>query len=170
MTQAHFEIEKLKHEINTLVSEYGFDPYDDEDADLWLDTLEGETTIEEVLQRLLELRFDAKADEEMVKDRIANLRARQDRHKRTQEAMTKAMMYVLRLAGIKSYKGVEATWSLRPGRQSVVIEDEAAIPSQLCKVTTTPDKVAITNALKNNDIVPGAVLVDGDETLSVKTN
>ena len=171
MTNTHFDTERLKQEIDELVSVYGFDPYDTDDQDIWLSALEGETSLDTVLDRLLELRYRAKANEEAVKERIKNLKERADRYKREQEVLTKAMHKVLNMVNQKSYKTVEATYSIRAGTKRVEIEDEQAIPTQLTtvKTITSPDKAAIKAALEAGEIVPGATLVTGEETLSVRT-
>jgi len=171
MTNAHFDIERLKQEIDELVSVYGFDPYDTDDQDIWLSALEGETSLDTVLDRLLELRYRAAANEEAVKERIKNLKERADRYNREQEVLTKAMYRCLNMVNQKSYKTVEATYSIRAGTKRVEIEDEQAIPTQLTtvKTITSPDKEAIKAALEAGEIVPGATLVTGEETLSVRT-
>jgi hypothetical protein len=53
-------------------------------------------------------------------------------------------------------------------RPSVVIEDEASIPSQLCKVVKSPDKSAIKAALEQGEVVPGASLSAPSQTLTVR--
>ncbi len=171
MTTAHFDIERLKREIDELVSVYGFDPYDADDQDIWLSALEGETSLDTVLDRLLELRYRAAANEEAVKERIKNLKDRADRYKREQEVLTKAMQKTLNMVNQKTYKTVEATYSIRAGTRRVEIEDETAIPTQLTtvKTITSPDKNAIKAALEAGEIVPGATLVTGEETISVRT-
>lgn len=169
MTNAHFDIKRLSDEINELISTYGFNPYDEDDADIWQSALEGETSIDAVLDKLLAMRYQAKADEEAVKDRMNNLKARADRYKYQQEVLTNAMQKVLNMANLKSHKTIEATYTLRGGSTKVEIEDADAIPRQLCKVTYSPDKTMIKKALEQGEIVPGAALVTGPETISVRT-
>lgn len=171
MTNAHFDLQRLKSEVDMLISDYGFDPYDDDNADIWLSALEGETSLDTVLDRLLELRYRAAANEEAVKERIKNLKDRADRYKREQEVLTKAMQKTLNMVNQKTYKTVEATYSIRAGTRRVEIEDETAIPTQLTtvKTITNPDKAAIKAALEAGEIVPGATLVTGEETISIRT-
>ena len=61
-----------------------------------------------------------------------------------------------------------ATISLRNGMESVVIRNEKEIPSQLCKVTSTPDKTEIKKQLKAGVQIEGAELVTGPQTVSVR--
>jgi len=171
MSTEVFDIQRLREEIDTLVSEHGFDPYDPEDQDIWASAIEGETSFEDVLNKLLDLRYKALADAEACKMWITDLKAREDRHKFRAEGLTKAMEKVMRMANQKSFKTALATFTIRAGTQRVEIEDEAAIPTQLTttKTITSPDKKAIGEALKAGEIVPGAVLVTGPETLSIRT-
>ena len=52
--------------------------------------------------------------------------------------------------------------------QSVVIHDEKAIPTQLCKTTVTPDKAEIKKQLKAGVEIDGAYLFTGEQTISVR--
>ena len=171
MTNAHFNIERLKQEIDELVSVYGFDPYDTDDQDIWLSAIEGETSFERVLDRLYEIRCRIEADIEMQLQRINMLKIRVDRHRLNKDRTTDAMLKVLRMGNQKSFKTTEATFSIRAGSKRVEIEDEQAIPTQLTtvKTVTKPDRHAIKAALEAGEIVPGATLVTGEETLSVRT-
>lgn len=171
MSDTYFPLQKLREEIDELISEHGFNPYDEDDQDIWLSAVEGETSAEDVLNRLLDLRYRALADAEACKQRIADLKVREDRYKYQAEGYVKAMEKVLRMVNQKTIKTAEATFTIRAGTQRVEIEDEAAIPTQLTttKTITSPDKKAIADALKAGEIVPGATLVTGPETLSIRT-
>ena len=61
-----------------------------------------------------------------------------------------------------------ATVSLRKGTESVSIIDEKEIPSQLCKVSITPDKTEIKKQLKAGIKIDGAELVTGAQTVSIR--
>ena len=171
MTNAHFDIERLKAQINELVSTYSFNPYDDEDSDIWLSALEGETDFEQVLDRLYEIRCRIEADIEMMLQRINMLKIRIDRHTLSKDRTNDAMLMVMRMGNQKSFKTAEATFSIRKGSTRVEIEDESAIPTQLTTsiTVTKPDKKSIKAALEAGEIVPGATLVTGEETISIRT-
>lgn len=171
MSDTYFPLQRLREEIDTLISEHGFNPFDDDDRDIWLSAIEGETSIEGLMNRLLDLKYRALADAEACKARIADLKAREDRYQYQAEGYTKALEKALRMANLTSLKTPEATFTIRKGTTRVEIEDEAAIPSQLTttKTITSPDKKAIKAALEDGEIVPGATLVTGPETLSIRT-
>ena len=56
------------------------------------------------------------------------------------------------------------------GRESVVVDDESAIPDDLMRVKTdmSPDKTAIAALLKSGGEVPGARLERGQSTIQIK--
>ena len=60
--------------------------------------------------------------------------------------------------------------TLAKGRESVVVDDESAIPDDLMRVKTdmSPDKTAIAALLKSGGEVPGARLERGQSTIQIK--
>ena len=61
------------------------------------------------------------------------------------------------------------TVSRTTGRLSLQITDEASIPSQLTVTTVSPDKAAIKAQLEAGEAVPGAALVRGEDSVTVRT-
>ena len=57
---------------------------------------------------------------------------------------------------------------MRKGTESVAITNEKEIPTQLCKVTSTPDKTEIKKQLKAGVQIEGAELVTGPQTISIR--
>lgn len=58
--------------------------------------------------------------------------------------------------------------SLRKGRTSVQVIDATRLPERFVRVVESPDKRAIGDALKAGECVPGAELVEGEPSLSVR--
>ena len=60
--------------------------------------------------------------------------------------------------------------TLAKGRESVVVDDESAIPDELMRVKTdmSPDKTAIAVLLKSGSEVPGARLERSQSTIQIK--
>jgi hypothetical protein len=50
----------------------------------------------------------------------------------------------------------------------VVITNKEALPEQFIRIKREEDKVAIKDALKRGEIVPGAELSNGGETLTIR--
>ena len=68
-----------------------------------------------------------------------------------------AVSEVLTQCGIERIEGIHATISFRASEQTI-IDDESEIPDEYIatKITTTPDKTKIKNAIKAGQDVPGA--------------
>lgn len=144
-------------------------PYRD-DEDVYLDTLDGETDAIDLLDREIAAEQADRATVEAITAHITALKARADRISMRADAHRKAQKLILQATGLRKIERPLATLSLRPGSVSVRIIDEASIPSQLCtvKTVTSPDKAAIRKQIEAGEYVPGAELVRGEDTLSVR--
>lgn len=140
---------------------------EDDDA-TFLDTLDGETNAADMLADFVERAQEAKALSEAAKARASELSARAARLADREKAMRRSAMVIMRAAGIKKAELPCATLSLSAGRERAQISDPDAVPTQLCKVVTSPDSAAILRLLKAGEAVPGAELVRGDETLTMR--
>lgn len=146
-------------------------PYRD-DEDLFLDTLDGETDALAIIDREIAAEQADRAMVDAIKAHAATLGARAERIAMRADAHRAAQKMVMQAIGQKKIERPLATLSIRPGAVSVRIipgqEDE--IPTQLCRVktTTTPDKAAIKAQIEAGQHVPGAELVRGEDTLSVR--
>lgn len=141
---------------------------EDFDADTFWDSLDGETDALDIVDAVLERHFADKALADATKAQAADLAARAKRIAERAEAHKKALMVVLNAAGEKKLERPLATVSKRAGSVSLSITDESAIPSQLTVTTVSPDKTAIRAALKEGEEIPGAELIRGPETISLR--
>lgn len=141
---------------------------DDFDSETFLDTLDGETDALDILDRLIEAMQADKATAAAIKAQEADLAKRRKRFEARDAATKKAMLALLDATGEKKIERPCATVSRRSGSLSVAITDETAVPSQLCKTVTTPDKAAIRAQIEAGEIVPGAELVRGADGVTVR--
>ena len=142
---------------------------DDFDAEAFLDTLDGETDAADIADRLLAELADAEAMADAIRGQEADMKARSQRYDMRGEAFRRQLLNLLDAIGEKKIERPLATVSRRAGLPSVQITDEAAVPSQLCKTTVTPDKAAIKAQLMAGETVPGAQIVVGDDGVTVRT-
>lgn len=144
-------------------------PYRD-DEEVYIDTMDGETDILDILDGELAAMQADDALADAIKGREADLRVRRERIEMRADARRKNLRMVLQTAELKKAERPLATVSLRPGTLSVRIVDEAEIPSQLMreKISRSPDKTAIKAQIEAGETVPGAELVRGEETVSVR--
>lgn len=140
---------------------------DDEDA--IRDTIEGETNLHEVIRRVVEEISAATANVEGIKAHIEKLKARQERLEAGIETRRAAILNAMAIGEIKKLDAGIATLSRKPVPPKLVVVDETAIPSKFWKrAEPTLDKKALTSALKDEELVPGAQMSNGGETLALR--
>lgn len=141
---------------------------DDFDAETFWDSLDGETDATDIMDRLLASMRDDDALYEAAKAQADALSSRATRFADRAKAKKKMLGLILDAAGQKKAERPLGTVSRVAGRMSVQITDEASVPSQLCKTTVVPDKVAIKKHLEAGEAVPGAELVRGPDSVMVR--
>jgi len=155
----------LGQQIDRIIAAY---PELQEDEALRADVLEGETELNEVVSRVLDHALEAESMAEAIKGRMGFMSERKARYDRRAEAMRGLIKDLMLTANLKSLALPEATVSIGAGRESVVITDESALPSQLGTTKWSPDKKAIADQLKAGEVVPGAELQTGEPSLTVR--
>lgn len=156
----------VRSRIDALVRTY---PELQEDAEALAGALEGETDLHEVAERILDAELESVVISNAIRARSADLNERRGRFDRRVDALRALLKSLMDAAGIDKLMLPEATISVRKGTDSAFITDEEAVPSQLCKVTRTPDRAAIKERLKAGEEIPGAMLLRGEPTLSIRT-
>ena len=158
-------VAKIILQIDRMLDDY---PELEDDADLRLDMIEGETDAMEVATRLVrtirqsETTVDAiKAEIDMLKARSSRYATRKDRAREVLEGLMDAM-------GTVKLSLTVATITMSEGREKAIISDENMLPDAYMRIKKEPDKTAILDALKAGQAVPGAVLSNGGRTLTVR--
>lgn len=152
-------------EARRLLEQYGLDG---EEAAL---AVQSETSIPELISRLIEA--DA-ADEAAVKHcsvRAQELRMRAERIEHRREQRRAEIASVLERIGLTGPLDCQiATVSLSERPPAVVILDSEAIPSrfQVTKTSKTPDRVAVGAALRAGQDVPGATLSNARKSVMIR--
>ncbi len=149
-----------------MVSEI-LEPYS-EDLDTFWDTLHGETDVLDLVGSALEDLNAADGDIEKLSYLIKIYSDRRDIVKYRKDSIKRGLQSILTLTGQKKIPHALATVSLREGSERVIITDPEEIPSQLCKVTRTPDKAEIKKQLLAGEKIEGAILETGPSTISVR--
>lgn len=140
---------------------------DHEDEDLFIDCIEGETSLFELIDRIME--DDAEDDARIlaIKSRMSDLRERSSRLANRQSVRRKIVQAALDTAGIRKLERAEYTASLRAVPQGVEVVDADALPDGLIRIKREPDKTAIKKALADGPVA-GARLTNGGETISIR--
>jgi len=148
--------------ISEMLSEHA------DDLETFWDTLDGETDVMDMVGSAVSDLVDAEGDEAKLDHIIKKYTQRRDAVRARQESLKKALKSILLATGQKKVPHPIATVSLRNGTQSVLIEDEKEIPTQLCKTTVTPDKATIKRLLTSGETISGASLVTGPQSISLR--
>lgn len=139
------------------------------DERLFQDMLDGEGgDAMEVLDRVIRASVVAASFAKEAAERADAIAERAKRYRYRADTLRGCAFAALTVLGIQKREQPDYTASVRAGQPSVFIEDDAAVPNGLCRVTRIPDKTAIGAALKAGKIVPGAVLLDGISSLAVR--
>lgn len=142
---------------------------DNDDPQLLLDTIEGETNLAEACVVVLEETLEDQVLIEGLKAKIEELKVRQGRMERSVEMRRNVILMAMDKAGLHTVKSALGTLSVKPTPPKALIADEALVPAKFWKPADPKlDKGAVVDALKAGEAVPGASLSNGGITLSIK--
>lgn len=143
----------------------------DADDDLALDMVEGETSLLEAFDRLLERMARCEAHIVGTKAVVADIEARAERFKKRIETDRALIEQAMTIAELPKVERPLATISLRQLQPKLIVSDEAEIPARFWKpADPTLDKKALSEALKASEAVPGASLSNAAPTLTIRRN
>lgn len=156
----------VKAHIAALLNEF---PELQEDEQLCIDTLEGETDLHIIIKRCLEQRIDADTMSNAIKERQSDLGERRKRFDRKSDAMKKLIRDLMETAHLDKLQLTEATLSITKPRESVDVIDLDALPQGYFKLTKSADKTAIKASLMAGETIPGAEMKLGEPSLMIRT-
>lgn len=159
------DIEALRRDIDGLLSNY---PELADDEALRADVFEGETDLSGVLARLVDMSGEAAAMSEAIKLRLAAMSERKARYDRKEEAMRSLIQSVMERAGLVTLTLPEATLSVRHIPPSPVVSDATQLPDDCVKIERKPDLKAIRDKAAAGVAVPGTVMGNGRNSLTIR--
>ena len=163
VSRARFLLEQVAH---TLLDQ---DPSLRDDDTLFTDMLDAEGgDALDLLRAGLRASLDAEAQARACKERMGQLAERQRRHEDRAAALHAAVHQAMRDLGIPRLRDPEFTAARREGSERAEVPDVKLLPKRFVRVKEEPDKAPLLAALKAGEDVSGAVLVRGEETLTVK--
>lgn len=140
-----------------------------DDDEAWLSSLESETNFEELLTQVVRRIEDTKALAEGTAGRLDELKARKDRLLHRMESLRDLLFKMMESAELTKLELAEATISIRKGQPQLIGDADAeALLPQFRRVSVTPDKAAIKDALKAGQTVPGFQLSNAQPTISIR--
>lgn len=156
----------VRTQIQALIAAY---PELEEDATLLADSIEGETDLYRILEKLLNERREAETMASAVKEREGDLSERRKRFERKADGVKKIMLQLMEAAQQDKVTLTEATLSITKPRTSVSVLDIEALPQGFYRNERKPLTTEIKAALEGGDKVPGAELVLGSSGLMIRT-
>lgn len=159
------DAEAVKGQINHFMALH---PEIAEDAEFMADVLEGETDLHKVIERALDERQEAQTMAAAIKEREADLAERRKRYERRAASMKDLIRELMLAAGQEKLVLPEATLSIAKARASVDVVELYDLPQGFFSLERKADKKAIMEAFAAGMEVPGAVLNQGDFSLTVR--
>lgn len=149
----------VRNQIEALKAIY---PEITEDADLLADTLEGQTSLDAVLTKLVDFVREAESVASAAKTRKDEIAERQKRFERQSESGRKIIQQLMESAHQSKVVLPEATLSILPAREKVNVTNADELPQGFFRTERKPLSKEILAAFKEGQPVPGAELVMGD--------
>ena len=134
-----------------------------------IDTLDGETTLNENLGKVAMSAKEKEAFADAVDAMIADLKLRKARFLRSAEYMRNQIAWAMQETGQTSIKLAHVTLSCRMGKPKMII-DEERLPMDFkkSKVTYSPDKELIQDAIDRGDVPEGVQIDNAMPVLTLK--
>lgn len=140
-----------------------------DDEEMALVAVEGETGLIEAIGAAVNRIAELNAHCEALEAQGKALADRRSRFEAQAERIKAAVLVAMGQAELRRLELPQATLSIRAVPPKADVIDEALIPSKFWKQPEPKlDKTALTKALKDKEVVPGAVLSNGGETLAIK--
>ena len=140
----------------------------DDDDQLKLDTLEGETDLFEISRRILNRIEEDEGAVSVLSEQISDRQARKQQAQRRIERRREALMALMECGKLDKLPLPEATLSVRKVAPKAVVTDEAAVPDDYCKTIRRPDMAAIKAGVEAGRAIPGIALDNGGASLTIR--
>jgi hypothetical protein len=160
-----FDISMLERVIESLFETY---PELKEDEDLRIDTLHGCTNFVEIIDSLLLRLQDADALANSCDNVMREIKKRRERFDRRSDFSRDLIHRLMEIAEIRKLELATGTVSVTNKAPSVVIVDEALLPSDFIRIKSEPNKTAIKEAILAGTEVAGATMSNGGTTLTIR--
>lgn len=143
------EATNIKRAVDWLVSQCG-----DDASDMLPDFLEGETDLHKLITRLHEGIANDAGMVTGIKERKADLDARQKRLEARIDAQKGAIVMLMQAGQQSKVELPEVTYSLRDGKPKLVVVDADAVPREYQREKLETDKALINEAFADAEVLP----------------
>ena len=144
--------------------------YPEVDERTLLDTLEGLSSLPEMLCAVIRSYLEDLSLAAALGQRISDMQERLARFEARAEKKRALVTQVMERADLKKLQEPDFTVSLRAVPPGLVVSDEAQIPADYWKPQPAKlDRKGLLASLNTGQVVPGATLGNGGTTISVRT-
>ena len=134
-----------------------------------IDTLDGETTLNENLGKVAMSAKEDEAHAEAIKALISDMQSRKERLERRAEYKRRQIAWAMQETGQTSIKLAYVTLSCRIGKPKLIIDEERlSMDFKKSKVTYSPDKELIQDAINRGDVPDGVQIDNAMPVLTLK--
>jgi len=142
----------------------------EDDAEMIETAIEGETSLKEAISAAVDRILELDAHEEAIAAQVKALNERKERFTHQSDRIKAAIHVAMGQAELRKLELPQATLSVRAVPPKAEITDESMLPSRFWKSSApTLDRKLLLETLKSGESVPGAVLSNGSETLSLRS-
>ncbi len=121
----------------------------------------------EMAAMLLDAEEEAKTQEAALKEQIQARQLRAKRFSDRQARLRVILQQMMITAGQRKLELPQGTVSIMAARPKLII-DEEALSDDWMRIKKEPDKTAIKQAIDSGNEVPGAVMSNGGETITIR--
>ncbi|WP_295879178.1 siphovirus Gp157 family protein [uncultured Bartonella sp.] len=163
--RVEIDVANTKTAIMNVVAAY---PELQDDEQLLLDTLEGETNLFEIVSALVRLKGETDVQCTGLTKWVDELSERKARFVRKSDAFKKLIQTLMDAAGVDKMTLDEATVFKTKGRMKVVVKDVQSLPQGFYRIERKAETAEIKKMLENGEEVPGAYLEAGAPSLTIR--
>ena len=134
-----------------------------------MDTLEGVSDLPELIQGLIRSSLEDEVLISALKQRVEDMHARLSRLKDRFERKRELASWAMTNAEIIKMQTADFTLSLRQGPPRLDVLNQEKVPAEyLVPQPPRLDRSGLIGALKRGDVIPGAVLIEGQMHVAVR--
>lgn len=141
----------------------------EDDPELIRDMIEGETDLFQIRDWAIKRYLDEQAFAGAIKGRADNLTERRKAAESRAEKMRLILVDIMNVIGDKTYRGPEATVSIKAAAPKVIVTDEALVPDKFWREKREINKTAINEANEQGETIPGTTISNGGQTLTIRS-
>lgn len=139
------------------------------DPELLKDMIEGETDLLAIRDWAIGKYLHEKSFGEAIKERIENIKARKDASDKRMDKMKLLITDIMNVLEEKTYKGIEATISVKEQKPKLIVTDESKIPGKFFKIEKKLNKTDLNKAYDEGEEIEGVTLSNGGTTTTIRS-